>query len=470
MADILRIPVGRDVADRVRWLTAQRWFALLFALAIVGAASVVLESALPVAGLLTTLALVALGNLACYLLCTRSAQGLGTQRAHRLMHAQIIGDILGLTAILHFAGGLENPFSVYYVLIVGMASILMSKRDAYAYAAGASAIWLALLLAEAAGILPHYNLTGFRLPVRYREAVHIGAESLVIATANVGVAYIGSSIMERLREGERQLYEANAACEFRAGQLRELNERLEELDRTRSLFIRLVTHELRAPVAAIKSYLRLILDGYVPDERLHEIIARSEQRAGEQLELIQDLLDLAHVQQPLDQQPALVDVAGVLGDVMELMEARISDEELDVSVDVERGEFYVMAQEDHIRQLWTNLVSNAVKYTPPGGRVTVSLRRADGDLRGTVQDTGIGIKPEELPRIFEDFYRTEAAKAVSAHGTGLGLSIVKGIAERYGGRVGVESEVGVGSTFTFELPLAVAARRAAPEGQRVSTD
>jgi len=115
----------------------------------------------------------------------------------------------------------------------------------------------------------------------------------------------------------------------------------------------------------------------------------------------------------------------------------------------------VLANVEHVRQVWTNLISNAIKYTPDGGKVMVSLKEEDGKIRGAVQDTGIGIAPEEQERIFEDFYRTEAAKAMAHHSTGLGLSIVKGIMERYGGRIWLTSKVGEGSTFFFELPKAV---------------
>ncbi len=295
------------------------------------------------------------------------------------MHGQIASDLLALTAILHFSGGLENPFSVYYVLIVAVGSILMSTRDAYLYAALATALWVGLLAAEAAGLLAHYNLSGFRLPVRYREPPHILAESLVLATSNLGVAYLASSVAARLREGERRLFQANASCELRADELHALNARLQELDRSRAQFIRLVTHELRAPVAAIASYLRLILDGYVPPERLHEIVGKSEQRAGEQLALIEDLLDLARVREAKAEAFGLVDLAATLRDVLDLMSARIAGQGVEVSVRVGEGRALVQADAAHIKEIWTNLISNAVKYTRAGGRVTVMLE-ADGTL------------------------------------------------------------------------------------------
>ena len=453
MGEILRVPVDRELGDRLRWLVGLRWIAIAFGAVLLPIANWWLGGTLPTTALAVTLALVVAYNLAFYLLMHRVLGPPTPREVHVwLMHAQILCDLLALTAALHFSGGLENPFSVYYVLIVAVGSILMAKRDGYLYAVVATALWVGLLVAEAQGWLVHHNLAGFRLPVRYREASHIIVEALVLATSNLGVAMIGSSIVERLREGEARLYESNMACELRADELRDLNLRLQELDQSRALFIRLVTHELRAPVAAIKSYLRLILDGYVPEERFREIVEKSEQRAGDQLALIEDLLDLARAREPKTDALQPVNVADVLRDVLDLMDARIHDQRLRVEVDIGPGVPVAVADPAHVKQVWMNLVSNAVKYTPEGGHVRVTLGVRDGAIRGEVRDSGIGIKPEELEHIFEDFYRTDTAKEISRQGTGLGLSIVRGVLERYGGSVCAESEYGEGSTFRFTLP------------------
>jgi signal transduction histidine kinase len=113
----------------------------------------------------------------------------------------------------------------------------------------------------------------------------------------------------------------------------------------------------------------------------------------------------------------------------------------------------LVADPVHIKQLWTNLVSNAIKYTPPGGKVTIRLGLQAGLIAAEVQDTGIGIAAQDLPRLFEEFFRTDQAKAFAQHGTGLGLSIVKRIVEEYGGDIRVESELGQGTRFIFRLPV-----------------
>jgi len=269
-------------------------------------------------------------------------------------------------------------------------------------------------------------------------------------------AYLASSIAEMVKRREQELLEANSSCEVRAGELARLNARLAELDKARSQFTRLVTHELRAPVAAIQSYLRLILDGYVPPDKQREIIEKSERRALEQLALISDLLDLARLQEKREEEPpALLDVADILRGVADLMQARAEDKDLLFSVEIEPDVPKVLARPEQIKRLWSNLISNAIKYTEPGGIVVVDLTQNPNFVVGIVRDTGIGMTPEQIAHLFEEFYRTEEAKAMERQGTGLGLSIVKRIVEAYGGRIWVESEKGKGSKFSFALPKAV---------------
>jgi len=116
----------------------------------------------------------------------------------------------------------------------------------------------------------------------------------------------------------------------------------------------------------------------------------------------------------------------------------------------------VVAQRAHLTQIWNNLISNAIKYTPRGGTIRVTLRRDGDQCVGSVADSGIGIGKEDLPYLFQDFFRTEQAKATGEIGTGLGLSIVRQIVESYGGKIEVESTPGRGTCFTFVLPLGAA--------------
>ena len=244
--------------------------------------------------------------------------------------------------------------------------------------------------------------------------------------------------------------------EERAERLAREKSELEKIDQIKSQFTLLVAHELRAPVAAIQSYLKLILEGYVPPERQTEIIHKAERRARDQLELIGDLLDLARLRDASSEVPVTrVDVSVPMREIVDLMSARADEKGLTITVEVEPDLPPVSINQENIKRLWTNLISNAIKYNRPDGIVEITVgRHADGEVISAVSDTGIGISPEFFERIFDDFVRTDEAKKMEAHGTGLGLSIAKRIVENCGGRIWVESEAGKGSTFSFTLPAA----------------
>ena len=229
---------------------------------------------------------------------------------------------------------------------------------------------------------------------------------------------------------------------------------LEELDRVKTSFTLTVAHELRAPVAAIQSYLRLILDGYIPPDQQRQYLVRAEQRAAAQLELISDLLDLARLQDPdLHVRHEPVNLAESLREVCDLMSSRALEKQIRFTISVPETETTITADPRHMTQLWANLVSNAIKYTEDGGAVDVTMAVREGQAVTTVCDTGIGIAADDLARIFEEFYRTKAAKALSQMGTGLGLALVQRIVETYGGQIDVQSTVGEGSTFKVTLPI-----------------
>jgi two-component system sensor histidine kinase/response regulator len=229
---------------------------------------------------------------------------------------------------------------------------------------------------------------------------------------------------------------------------------LEEINRAKTSFVRLVTHELRAPIAAIQSYLRLILDGYVPPEREHEIIGRAEIRAKEQLALITDLLELSHLQDGrMPEKTRLANLADILRDVVQQFEgqAREKNQQLNVLISCSLPPVRVMA--DQFKSVWVNLISNALKYTPAGGAISVHLICQEDSIVGEVTDTGIGIPVSAQEHLFDEFFRAQNAKAFTEQGTGLGLAIVKQVIERSGGQISFVSQEGKGSTFRFTLPV-----------------
>jgi two-component system sensor histidine kinase/response regulator len=244
------------------------------------------------------------------------------------------------------------------------------------------------------------------------------------------------------------------AIEQEAAELARAKEEMERLDQFKTAFTLTVAHELRAPITALQSFLLAMLKGYVPPDQQQNILQRAIERAQELLDLVDDLLNLATAKQEVvPSKREILSLADALEKVIPLLQAQAEERGMTFTVEV-RQRPLVEANPGQIGQLWTNLISNAVKYTSAGGRVTVTLEEKDGWAVGMVEDTGIGIAPEDQAKIFEEFYRTPQAKEMEHRGTGLGLPLVKRIVEGHGGTIEVESALGQGSRFSFRLPVA----------------
>lgn len=247
-----------------------------------------------------------------------------------------------------------------------------------------------------------------------------------------------------------------SAVEVQAQELARAKAELERLDQVRSQLMLRLAHELRAPTAAVQSYIALILGGYVPQEELQSTLKRVQERLKQTLALIGDLLQLAQLKQTRERVGAAASpqpMAEILTEAGHLFQEQAREKGQTFAVHIEDRPT-IVANRDHLTQIWNNLISNAIKYTPKGGRISVSLREEDERLIGTVEDNGMGIAEHDLPNLFQDFFRSDQAKASGEIGTGLGLSIVKQIVDSYGGEIKVSSKLGQGTRFTFSLPLA----------------
>ena len=242
---------------------------------------------------------------------------------------------------------------------------------------------------------------------------------------------------------------------------------LGDLNQEKSKFVRVTTHELRAPAQGTESLLSALAKGYAGPltEAQQELVTRARRRLMLLQNLVDDLLDLASGKANLrqgEQRP--VEIGALTTEVCTRFDAGARDKGLRLSVRMPTRPLQVWSDPGDIERIVTNLVSNAVKYTTSGS-VTVELSAAGGSARLTVSDTGIGIAPEALGHIFEEFYRASNARSATEGGTGLGLAIVKDLVDRYEGSISVQSVEGQGTTFTVALPLiGEAATQVAPGG------
>jgi len=297
-------------------------------------------------------------------------------------------------------------------------------------------------------------ITGYATVELAVQAIREGAQDFI---AKPFTAELLLQVINRELERLRLKREANrvALLEEQNRELERVKAEMQKLATMASRFMLTMVHILRAPVAVLQNSVQLIQKGYVPAEEQSALLERAGQRAGELLTILDDVLLLSQIKEGVSKAGMeKVSVADALDTVLAELKDQADERQITVSVEI-LDHPTITASPEHIKALWTNLLTNAIRYTNPKGHVTVKL--AIDELRktliGTVSDTGIGVATEEIPRIFEEFYRTEAAKAMQETGTGLGLPIVQHIVSMYRGSMQLESVISQGSTFRFSFPL-----------------
>ena len=225
---------------------------------------------------------------------------------------------------------------------------------------------------------------------------------------------------------------------------------LKELDQLKSEFVSIVSHDLRTPLATIHGYADVLLRMVDGDGR--ECAEGIKAQARWMAQLVEELLDLGKIEAGLDSVRVPCQLGSIISEAVDAARFQAQSGTVALAWEVSSLSRPVLGNPVRLRQALDNLISNALKYTPAGGAVTVRAWEKEDRTVVTVQDNGIGIPREALPRIFEKFYRAPLPEKIKAAGTGLGLSIVKAIVEQYQGQVWVESELGRGSTFGFSLP------------------
>jgi len=227
-------------------------------------------------------------------------------------------------------------------------------------------------------------------------------------------------------------------------------------------FLAIVSHELRTPLNAMLGWTRLLRSGDLPPERIQHALETIERNAVTQAELIEDLLDVSRiVSGKLSLETAPLDMSVLLDEAIDSLRPACDEKSIRVSTTLDSAQFRILGDMHRLRQVIWNVLTNAIKFTPAGGAIKVILARLEGNLRLTVSDTGMGIEPGLLPRVFDRFAQAEGVTRRAHGGLGLGLAISRHIVELHGGSIEVESEgLGTGATFHVVLPVSPPAEAA----------
>jgi len=461
-------PEERALLFRIGVYVNMRWLVVLAIIGCTLVASQVFHIGFPTLPVYIICAVIALYNLVLFR-WTRSLQkeetGLVVKKARTQGNIQILLDLVTLTVLLHYTGGIENPFVFLYLAHTIAASAVLPKRQAYVLGTLALCMITLLVSLEYTGVIPHVNLQGFVSPDIYKQFSRVIGVLFTVAALIYGCTYIVTAISGELRRRQREMVRLkDQLLEKRTMELEQASNEIVKLEEERRHFARflgVVAHDLQSPLVATQSFISYILEGYAGQitDGQKDLLERGVRRIDGLLTLITDLLDIPRIETgQITREMRELSFNEVIKRSLEGLDNLAQQKGLTLKVELPDSELRVNGASRRLQQVITNLVSNSINYTNEG-MVWVRVADSDSEVRFEVIDSGIGILPEDLPRLFKDFFR---GSNVGSKGTGLGLSISKRIVEAHGGKIWAESpapETKKGSKFTFTIPKKPAAAR-----------
>ncbi len=426
--------------NRARWLIDLRWIAVVFVVLATFVSSRFLgialyESALYVlAGILLVL-----NGIYKFLQRAIAANTLKILNEQSLIILQIVTDLILLTFLLHFTGGVENPFIIYYFFHLMIASILLPRRIGYMIATFMLLLVGSMTLLEFQGILPHYHLKGFLTGGFYHNLNYLAGTGFVFVTTSYVVVYMTGTISAKLREAEK------------ASRL--ANRQLEEKDKIKDEYVYRLSHDIKGHIAAIKSSLDASLIQNEPEK-----IKKFSRMGLNRTELITDflgnLLRITRLRLNKESEQSDFSLGELLTRVVDLYREQADEKKIRLVTGFRENNRKCRGNRVSLEEAFTNLLQNAIKYTPPGGEVSIRLGIVKNTFVAEIEDTGIGIPEDEIKSIFREFFRASNARQQLKEGDGLGLAITRQIIENHNGKISVKSRENEGTTFTVKLACA----------------
>ncbi|MFC1527303.1 sensor histidine kinase [Candidatus Neomarinimicrobiota bacterium] len=354
-----------------------------------------------------------------------------------LVLAQIIIDYVLLTVLVHFTGGIDSPLHLIYLFHIIIASVIFEKKyQAFIIAAVAVLSLSILVFMEYVHMLSHFS-SGVKVYNMYDIILALSVFYVTIFTST----YMSVTLMKRHKKVKNLIFAQN--------------EELEKADKEKMQFFQLVSHELKSPIIAVQSSINVVLD--VMDTNLkpkaRDMLERARKRTQQMIEILKDLVSLSYEETVEEHGHELVVPCEHIPEVIDYYRPLAEEKNIQLIETVCKQRKGFQLDKFIFEKIITNLMSNAVRYTPKGGKVTIKTDYDDNYWYLLISDTGIGIPEDEQELIFQEFYRARNAKKFDVVGTGLGMSIVKKLVEQENGEVSLVSNVGHGSTVTVKFPL-----------------
>jgi signal transduction histidine kinase len=423
--------------SRNSWSINLRWLAVSGYFLSTLVAKYLLHLPLPYESIWFVLGLLAIINV-LYLMIFKLFKEFSIQAEINFLQIHIIVDLLFLTVLIHLSGGVENPIYLFYVFHVVLSSIIFPGWRPIFIATLVVFLFSVLIYLEYSGILFHYSI--FKSNLHSSEVFIYLVLAVFIITIYVNM-YICMTVMFIYRDIKRQIDSKN--------------QQLINADKQKTQFYRFTSHELKSPVVAIKSSVDSVLKNFASemDNRAKDLLFRASLRASQMLEIIRELLELSRNRSRMAELGSeLVDINSLILEIIEQQKVQADEKSIRINTKLSKEPPLINGHQADFKEVILNLVTNAIRYSRENDSVTITTKIVGEEIELTVDDTGIGIAQKDLPKIFDEFYRSENAKKEVKIGTGLGLSIVKQIVDNYNGTINVQSTLGEGTRFILRFP------------------
>lgn len=349
---------------------------------------------------------------------------------------QICVDFIALMLFIYYTGGVESPLYIFFIFHVIIGSLFLPGRIINLIIALTLVTTATGAIFEFYSLIPHHHISGWLESGLYQNEVYLTVFFLINAITLFFSIYLANSIARQLYQREKDLTIAY--------------DNLKNAEKNKQKYVMSVVHDLKTPIAAAQTYLNMILDktlGDIKEEHLRPL-ERSQHRLDNAIETINKVLQISKLK--LESEPIAIEdvnIKKIIDEIYADMHVLFESKNLSFNLVINPETNYIIqAEQELIKLALSNLLSNALKYTPNNGKVEVTLVQQDENIIISVADTGIGIPDSAKEKIFQEFFRTPLSKKEGIEGTGLGMSIVKQIIEKYNGTINFKSPSYLGNS------------------------
>ncbi len=431
-----------DLNKVIKWFINLRWIACFGVLIVLLFVNFKYNINIPYSILYSLNVILLLLNLLFFIFFSMiKKQNISRKDMSIFFNIQVCCDYIMLFLLIYFTGFLENPFSYYFVFHIMLTSFIFSNSNIYIYCCILIFGTIGVAFAEYFNFIPHFflNMTTISTSTYY-DLILIrvfGLCSTLIITT-----YLIISIKTRIKErGKKVEIELN---------------QYKSLDKVKSNFILQVTHELRGPLAALKGYYEMVIKGITGKigDKTKVTLQKANQRAENLITIIDEMIDYAYMksEDEIKFDKTEINIKDIINANVDIFINRANQKNINFIVSSQKG-LKLFINRDLLNIILSNLITNAIKYSLNGSKIIINADEQNNKIHFLVKDFGIGINPEELNNIFDEFYRTRKAREMERDGTGLGLSIIKKAVDALNGTVNVYSEVDEGTSFHIYIPI-----------------